>query len=462
VSPTRSTGAAWGGEIAGDLAPLHHPVDPGEDRDVGERIPRNRDEVGPGPGFDDPRLPRPTEELGGGGGRAPDRLDRRHAELHLPLEFLRLVDLGPREAAGVGPEDDLDAGLPGVAERPGVRLRQLAADRAAGGGARAGDVVRHGERGAERDAFARHFGGELGPDRIAVLDRIDASRDGQARARVGARVGRDLQSLRVRLGDGRFDLLLRPVRRRVHVSVLRQSQPPRVGVDLQPVGPVRRLLAHRPAAAIGAVAGHDAGRKFPVGAEVGDRVAAGRREGGTDDLHPRSRDHAFVHRVPERHVVVARTLRLEVANRREAVLEGDPECPHGARDAMGRILLEDLVLVLGLGGVPLEEDVRVDVDQAGQNRPGAEIDHLRARRDGRAHALDPARADDDDRVRAVSPGANVEQPGGAHGDGCRLLSRRGQGGEPRGEAPEGELLHRGSPRADSMRAAPRRGRREPG
>ncbi len=192
-----------------------------------------------------------------------------------------------------------------------------------------------------------------------MLDRIDAGLDGEPHAAVRAGVRRDLHAVRVRLGDHGGDLLLRPVRRRVDVAVGREPQAAGVRVDLHPVGPVRELLADGLAAAVGAVADLDAGRKLPVGAEVRDGVAARRRKGRPDDLHPRAGNDALVHGVAQGHVVVAGALGLEIPQPRESVLEGDLERTHGANDPVRRVLLEDLVVVLGLRGVALQEHVRV-------------------------------------------------------------------------------------------------------
>ena len=105
---------------------------------------------------------------------------------------------------------------------------------------------------------------------------------------------------------------------------------------------------------------------FQSGRKCGDRVGARRRQRGSDDLEARSGDDALVDRVAHRDVVVARALGLEVAHRGEAVAEGDLQGAHGAHDAVGRVLLQDLLLVLGGGRVALQEDVGVHVDQAGQ------------------------------------------------------------------------------------------------
>jgi hypothetical protein len=211
---------------------------------------------------------------------------------------------------------------------------------------------------------------------------------------------------------------------RVDVSVFGQTGPARVGVDLDPVGAVGDLLADRLAAAVRAVADLDAGREAPVGTEAQDRIRAGRRERGARDLEPRARDDALVHRVAQRDVAVTHALGLEVAQRREAVLERDLQGSHRAGDPVRRVLLQNLVVVLPIGRVALDEDVRMGVDQARQQGPAAEVDDARAGRDrGRVgrHALDPASRDDDDGMLRVAPARDIEEPRRAQDDRLRIL-----------------------------------------
>ena len=160
-----------------------------------------------------------------------------------------------------------------------------------------------------------------------------------------------------------------------------------------------------------------------------DRVGARRRERGPDDLEARPRNDALVDGVAQGDVVVAGAFGLEVPHRGEAVLEADLQRPHGAGDAVGRVLLEDLLVVLDRRRVALEKDVRVGVDQAGQEHPVAEVDDAGAGRHGRSDALDPVADHDDDRPFDVPAGLHVEEARGL--DGHR--SRRGRlGGEAGG------------------------------
>ena len=101
-------------------------------------------------------------------------------------------------------------------------------------------------------------------------------------------------------------------------------------------------------------------------------------------------------RIPQRHVVVAGALGLQVPHGREAVLEADLQRPHRPRDAVGRVLLEDLLVVLDGGRVALEQDVGMGVDQARKKHAVAEVDDARAGGRGGADAFDPIPHDDDD------------------------------------------------------------------
>src|SRR5438045_4547339 len=92
-----------------DRAVLHHESDSLHRRDVIEWISRNRNDVSLLSRLDRPDLIGHAEELGGDFGGRLDRLHRRHSELRLVLEFLRLVDGVPCEAAGVRAERDLHA-----------------------------------------------------------------------------------------------------------------------------------------------------------------------------------------------------------------------------------------------------------------------------------------------------------------------------------------------------------------
>ena len=155
-----------------------------------------------------------------------------------------------------------------------------------------------------------------------------------------------------------------------------------------------------------------------------DRVGAGRGERRAHDFQARPGNDTFVDRVAQRHVVVARAFGFEVAHRREAVLEPDLERPHGADDPVRRVLLEDLLVVFDGGGIALQEDVRVGVDEAGEQHPVAEVDDVGSGRNRLADALDPIPDDDDDGLFDVAPGLHVEEARGPDRDRRRRRFRR--------------------------------------
>ena len=80
------------------------------------------------------------------------------------------------------------------------------------------------------------------------------------------------------------------------------------------------------------------------------------------------------------------------------------------------------------------DEMRVAVDQAGQDRQRREVDHLRARRDRdrRPDRLDPAVLDEDDRVGRDGAGPRVDEPAGAHRRSRPMAPPRPPGAMPRG------------------------------
>ena len=81
-----------------------------------------------------------------------------------------------------------------------------------------------------------------------------------------------------------------------------------------------------------------------------------------------------VERELEIHVREARTLGSEVAHGRKAVVEGDGRGSGGAQGAIGARFEEHLFVVFSRRRVPLQQEVRVRVDEAGQTRVGREVE----------------------------------------------------------------------------------------
>ncbi len=94
--------------------------------------------------------------------------------------------------------------------------------------------------------------------------------------------------------------------------------------------------------------------------------------------HPGSGNDAAVDRFLQVHVGIHGAFGFEVADRRETVPEGRLHGDRGADGAKGDRLLEQLLVVIGLGDVSLKQDMRVGVDQAGQDRRTRQVDQLGA------------------------------------------------------------------------------------
>src|SRR6185503_19293470 len=91
-----------------------------------------------------------------------------------------------------------------------------------------------------------------------------------------------------------------------------------------------------------------------------ERVAAARRDRARDDEHPRARDVPGRDRLLDPHVPVTRAFRLDVPDRREALLERAARGDGGPGRAKGEAVFQELGVVAPLGGdLALEKDVRV-------------------------------------------------------------------------------------------------------
>ena len=183
--------------------------------------------------------------------------------------------------------------------------------------------------------------------------------------------------------------------------------------------------------------------KLPVGAEVLDRVGARRRERGSHDLEARPRNDALVDGVAHGDVVVAGALGLEVPHRGEAVLEADLACARTARATRwAGYSLRICSSYSAAVGVALEEDVRVGVDQAGQEHAVAEVDDA-SRRPGR-----PCRRSRSGPRRRRRRGARRSGRTSRRAGGAALTATGGFGG--RGSAADAERSPTGCRRAARM------------
>ena len=228
-------------------------------------------------------------------------------------------------------------------------------------------------------------------------------------------VGGDPAVEPVGLAHDRPHLLLREVDLAAELAALQVILA--VAVELDPVGAVLDLLADRLADLVGAVDDLHALGHLQLPRVAQQRIHAGRREGPGRDEHAGAGDDAPLDRPLHVHVGVHGPLGLQVADGREAVHQGGPGGDGGPDGAVGDRLLEQLLVVVGLGDVALEQDVGVGVDQAGQDGGLREVDDggvPRGRLEdlvGRADRLDPLPLDQD-RAVGRAPGRHGRRSGG--------------------------------------------------
>jgi hypothetical protein len=152
---------------------------------------------------------------------------------------------------------------------------------------------------------------------------------------------------------------------------------PVVGIDLDPIGPGPGLLAHGLDHF-----GHAAGFLRALGqVGLGIVVLAGRAVGAGGHDRPgrheqaRSRDQAVVDRLLQRHVGRADALGAEVAQGGEAGFQCRLGLHRRAQGAVGRRLLQHLIVPQGLV-VGVQEEVAVQVHQARDHRRAGQVDDL--------------------------------------------------------------------------------------
>ena len=133
------------------------------------------------------------------------------------------------------------------------------------------------------------------------------------------------------------------------------------------------------------------------------------------------------------------------------MLQGQPGVAGTEDGAIGDGLVQELPVVGLRGGVTLEQEVRVGVDEARENRKGREVDDLRRVRlglelGGGSDGLDALPLDQDAHGRLRRVGAAVDQSASLDEDllRCRGALRggpRGDGEEPDSEQPERSHEH---------------------
>ena len=297
----------------------------------------------------------------------------------------------------------------------------------------------------------------------SVLDRIHAGFECRLDAVLAVRMRRDLAAEHVRGVDDRLHLvrehLLVEPAGDVAVHAAR-------GRELDDVGALRDLLAHRSAAIVSAVAvvgralAHDL-RDVAVGVVRAVAVTASDRDAASRRHDRRPGDCAGEDRVAQRRD--AADFGAEVAHCREACFQRAP-C---IADADEQIVFDVAIVLLQSRThlVVVVEDVHVHVDQARQYELLAQIDEPCAafRRDQAvADGFDTTVAHDDRRRAARGLTGTIEQSAGVdvHGGCARLRTawRTRQQGHCGGDRDRGCELHRSSDCGMTRKSAARRSR----
>ena len=164
---------------------------------------------------------------------------------------MRRVDV-PVETADVRPENNFHAGLQRAPEGALVDLAHLFPYRRARLGPPFGHVLADEDRGYVEYALLHHHADIFVGDIVAVFDRVDSRFDRIVHALQRHRVRRDLVALTMCLVHYRPQLVERESRDIVERPV-RLDLVAAVGIDLDPIGSMIDLLAHRAARVIGAV-----------------------------------------------------------------------------------------------------------------------------------------------------------------------------------------------------------------
>jgi hypothetical protein len=136
----------------------------------------------------------------------------------------------------------------------------------------------------------------------------------------------------------------------------------------------------------------------------------------------------------QRDVVEARP--AQHADGREPRHERLPRVRHAEDGAVSGVVAHEGVVALGIGE-RAADDVDVRVDEPGQERRVAEVDHAGARRDGhtglRAHRGDAVTSDHDRSVAQDGAAVAVDEPSRLEDDRRLGLQRRGEESQDRGE-----------------------------
>ena len=248
------------------------------------------------------------------------------------------------------------------------------------------------ERGAQDDAVLRHQLEDLRRPRVAVLDRLNTCERGAAHPLGRRRVDRHRPAAAPRNIDHQMELLQGEGRTR-----LAAGPPAIVCVDLDRVCAASRLVAHHARQRIDAV-GLLRPRRCVVLRRPPGSVAPRRDDGACCHDHARAGDDLLLDGSLETDVGIRGPLRPEIPDCREARLECASQVHGGARDSERERFFQDLI-VPGRLVVRMQEDVRVSLDEPGEERRARQIDSLGVGRGGEGlvgtGADDPLAANED-------------------------------------------------------------------
>ena len=284
------------------------------------------------------------------------------------------------------------------------------------------------ERGHQPSAVGFHGGDIVGIDVGAVLDGIDAGIGGEEDALRAVGVGGYFAAEAVGIGDQGLELVEAVL---AGLRIVALGKHAAGGADLDEIGAVLDILAHLLLHGGDAVGDAFRGGMELEGKEVVVAMAAGDAQRRSANLHVRAGDIAVVDVIAEGDIGVSGC--ADIADAGEAGFEGDLGEAHTVES-----------LAHGIGGeagvgveIVAEGEVGVDVDQAGQDGHGAQVDFAVAGRGGgggsRRDGGDAITGDDDGLIGGFLSAADVEDVAGADED-ARLLSKSGCGkGKGQGE-----------------------------
>jgi len=372
------------------------------------------------------------------GGRRAKGLERRQPEVDHELKLAPVLAVG--EDAYVAAVAQRHAGVDRGAHAGALGDEGLRLGRARLPSPVAAVRLVRGDGRAEQGAVLPHEPEYLGRSRVAVLDRLHAGhhRAPHSFRRHGVRDNRPPRARRD------FDDPLQLIEREGRPELAARARAV-VGVDLDPVGASSDLIAHdaherRVVGLLGALQHVDL-RSEPR------PVAARRHDRARDHDHSRSGNDPLRDGALQPHVGIAGALRAEVAHRGEPGAERLTRVVRRARHAERERLVQHLV-VPGRLVVGVEQEVRVSLDQPGEQRRARERDpahgRWRGERSGRsgrgdafaAHEHRPSFA----HVGTVEHPVGHEQRGAAVGGGARLRSRQAGCRAERGERERTERL----------------------